>query len=133
MNIPVSYINKKLESSSIPTILNSNYHTAYRLYLITNGIKEVEDFATTDSPDYDLVAYIKTECGFTGDARKQVWNITHLQPLLKKIPKYTLRCELRHKQTNEIIYKCTYQHKNINVMYTHVQECIKQLNKKILK
>jgi hypothetical protein len=132
MKIPSPYINKKLESSSIPTILKSDHHTAYRLYLITNNIKEVENFATIDSLDYSLIAYIKTECGFTGLARKQIWDIIHLQPLLKKIPRYTLRCELRHKMTDNVIYKCTFQHKNMNVMYTQIQECIKQLNK-ILK
>jgi hypothetical protein len=132
MKIPSPYINKKLESSSIPTILKSDHHTAYRLYLITNNIKEVENFETIDSLDYSLIAYIKTECGFTGLARKQIWDIIHLQPLLKKIPRYTLRCELRHKMTDNVIYKCTFQHKNMNVMYTQIQECIKQLNK-ILK
>jgi hypothetical protein len=132
MKIPKSYINKKLESSSIPTILKSDHHTAYRLYLITNNIKEVENFATIDSLDYNLIAYVKTECGFTGLARKQIWDIIHLQPLLKKIPRYTLQCELRHRMTNKVIYKCVFQHKNINVMYTQIQECIKQLNE-ILK
>lgn len=132
MKIPTSYINKKLELSSIPTILKSDHHTAYRLYLITNDIKEIENFAKIDSTDYELIAYIKTECGFTGDARKQIWDIIHLQPLLKKLPKYTLRCELRHKMTGKVIYKCGLQHKNINIMYTQIQECIEQLNE-ILK
>jgi len=122
------YITKKIESGSIKKVLDSSYQTVYRLYLITNGIKELQDFASIESDTYSLTAYVKTECAFVGKAREQVWSITHLQPLLLKKPLYTLRCELRHLMTNDVVYKCTLEHKNPEVMYNQIQECIDNLN-----
>jgi len=126
------YISKKIEPGTLQKVLDSPYQTAYRLYLISNGIKELQDFASISSEEYDLTAYVKTECGFIGDASKQVWSITHLQPLLQKKPLYTIRCELRHLMTNNVIYKCTLSHKNPDVIYNQIQECIDNL-KEILK
>jgi len=126
------YLSKKIESGTLQKVLNSTYQTAYRLYLISNEIKELQEFAAIDSEEYDLTAYVKTECGFIGDASKQVWSITHLQPLLQKKPLYTLRCELKHLMTNNVIYKCTLEHKNPEVIYNQIQECIDNL-KEILE
>jgi hypothetical protein len=126
------YISKKIEPGTLQKVLDSPYQTAYRLYLISNGIKELQDFASISSEEYDLTAYVKTECGFIGDASKQVWSITHLQPLLQKKPLYTIRCELRHLMTNNVIYKCTLSHKNPDVIYNQIQECIDNL-KEILE
>ena len=126
------YLSKKIESGTLQKVLNSTYQTAYRLYLISNEIKELQEFAAIDSEEYDLTAYVKTECGFIGDASKQVWSITHIQPLLQKKPLYTLRCELKHLMTNNVIYKCTLEHKNPEVIYNQIQECIDNL-KEILE
>lgn len=123
------YISKKLESRTLKEVLDSNYHTAYRLYLIANGIKELQQFADIRGDEYSLTAYVKTECGFVGDAKSQIWQVTHLQPLLLKKPKYTLRCELKHLQSNQTIYKCVLEHKNQEAIYNQVQECIDNLNK----
>jgi hypothetical protein len=123
------YLNKKLESRTLKEVLDSNYHTAYRLYLIANGVKELQQFAGIKGDEYSLTAYVKTECGFVGEAKSQVWQVTHLQPLLLKKPKYTLRCELRHLQSNNVIYKCVLEHKNQEAIYNQVQECIDNLNK----
>lgn len=126
------YISKKLESGTLQQVLDSPYQTAYRLYLIANGIKELQDFASISSEEYDLTAYVKTECGFVGEAHSQVWAITHLQPLLKKKPLYTIRCELKHLMSNRTIYKCVLEHKNPEVIYDQIQECITNL-KEILE
>jgi hypothetical protein len=121
------YISKKIEAGTLKQVLNSTYHTAYRLYLITNGIKELQDFANINSEEYLLTSYIKTECGFAGEAKDQIWAITHLQPLLRKTPKYILRCELIHLKTNKVIYKCVLEHKQQTVIYNQIQECIDNL------
>jgi hypothetical protein len=123
------YLSKKLEARTLKEVLDSNYHTAYRLYLIANGVKELQQFADIKGDEYSLTAYVKTECGFVGEAKSQVWQVTHLQPLLLKKPKYTLRCELRHLQSNKVIYKCVLEHKNQEAIYNQVQECIDNLNK----
>lgn len=121
------YISKKIELGTLKQVLNSTYNTAYRLYLIANGIKELQSFAAIDSEEYSLTAYVRTECGFAGKAKEQVWTIMHLQPLIRKNPKYTLKCELRHLMTNTIIYKCVLEHKNEDVIYNQIQECIDNL------
>lgn len=126
------YISKKIEPGTLQKVLDSTYQTAYRLYLISNGIKEFQNFASISSEEYDLTAYVKTECGFVGEANRQVWAITHLQPLLQKKPIYTLRCELKHMMSNKVIYKCVLEHKNPEVIYDQIQECITNL-KEILK
>lgn len=122
------YINKKLETGTLKAVLDSSHQTAYRLYLIANGFKEIQEFASIESESYSLTAYVKTECGFVGEAKEQIWAITHLQPLLTKKPLYTLRCELRHLMTNKVIYKCTLEHKNPDEIYNQIQECIDNLN-----
>lgn len=123
------YLSKKLEARALKEVLDSNYHTAYRLYLIANGFKELQKFAEIKGEEYSLTAYVKTEFGFVGDAKSQVWSVTHLQPLLLKKPKYTLKCELKHIQSNQTIYKCVLEHKNQEAIYNQVQECIDNLNK----
>lgn len=123
------YISKKIEPGTLQKVLGSSYQTAYRLYLIANSIKEVQKFASIDSDEYDLTATVKTECGFVGDAKKQVWSILHLQPLLHKKPLYKLRCELKHLMSNNVVYRCQLEHKNPEVIYDQIQECIDNLNK----
>lgn len=126
------YISKKIEPGTLQKVLDSSHQTTYRLYLIANGIKEIQEFASISDEEYDLIAYVKTECGFVGEASKQVWAITHLQPLLQKKPLYTLRCELKNMMSNKVIYKCVLEHKNPEVIYDQIQECITNL-KEILK
>lgn len=121
------YITKKIETGTLKKVLNSTHNTAYRLYLIANGISEFQEFIDINSEEYSLIAYVKTECGFVGEAKEQIWAITHLQPLLRKTPKYILRCELKHLMTNNVIYKCVLEHKNKDVMYNQIQECIENL------
>lgn len=121
------YIDIKLGTDTLKSVLNSNHQTAYRLYLITNGIKEIQDFASIDSKEYRLVANVKTECGFVGEAKRQIWSVKHLQPLISKRPKYTMRCELTHLMSNKVMYKCTHEHINPDVIYRQIQECINDL------
>jgi hypothetical protein len=123
------YIDKRIDSNTLKNVLDASHQTVYRLYLISNGIKELQDFARVSSKEYSLSAYVKTECGFAGDARSQVWAITHIQPLLKKKPLYKLKCELRHLESNKIVYKCSLEDKNEDVIYNQIQECINDINK----
>ena len=94
--------------------------------IISYSIKEPVCYS---SEEYSLIAHIKTTHTFAGEAKTQIWAVTHLQPLLIKNPKYTLRCELRHLQSNKVVYKCTLEHKNQEIIYNQIQECIDNLNK----
>lgn len=118
------YISKKIEASAFKTVLASTHHTAYRLYLITNGIKEVQEFAELEHEEYSLIALVRTECSAISEAKQQIWNIKHLQPLLKNKPRYSLRCSLTHKMSNKEVYKCNLVSSNQNEIYDQIQECL---------
>jgi hypothetical protein len=122
------YISKKIKSSAIKTVLDSTYQTAYRLYLITNDIKELQEFAELEHEDYFLTALVKTECSLAGEAKIQAWNIKHLQPLLNKKPAYNLRCNLTHKMSNKEVYRCNLKSIKSEEIYNQIQECITEIN-----
>lgn len=122
-----AYVSKKLEASTLRAILDSTHQTAYRIYLIANGIKELQKFASIRSDEYILTANVITECGFIGHAKSQIWNVMHLQPLLLKKPRYILRCDLIDLASNKSIYKCTFENKNPEKIYNQIQECINNL------
>lgn len=121
------YVSKKLEAKTLRAVLDSTYQTAYRLYLIANGIKELQKFASIESDEYILTANVITECGFIGEAKSQIWNVIHLQPLQLKKPKYIVRCELLHLVSNKTLYRCVFEHKNPDEIYNQVQECMDNL------
>jgi len=123
------YIDRKLKAETIKPVLHidSSCQTIYQIYLISNGIKEMQDFCSIDSDEYSLTATVKTECGFLGEAKRQVWAITHLQPLLSKKPLYTITCELTHLMSNDIKYRCTFSSKRQDEIYTQIQDIIKEL------
>lgn len=132
VKLPKPYISKKIEATALRAILGSTHQTAYRLYLIANGIKELQKFASIESDEYLLTANVVTECGFIGEAKSQIWNVMHFQPLQLKKPKFIVRCELVHLMSNKTVYRCVFEHKNPDVIYNQVQECIDNL-KNILK
>jgi hypothetical protein len=127
VKLPKPYISKKLEANTLRAVLDSTHQTAYRLYLIANGVKELQKFASIVNDEYILTANVVTECGFIGDAKSQIWNIIHLQPLLLKKPKFIVRCELLHLMSNKTVYRCVFEHKNPEEIYNQVQECIDNL------
>jgi len=123
-----NYITKKIEASALKTVLASTYQTAYRLYLITNGIKEIQSFWSKTHPDYFILASVKTEAALVGDARKQAWNIKHLQPLLNKKARYTIKATVSCKKTNKYIYRLDFTSIKKESVYDHVQQVITDIN-----
>lgn len=122
------YIIKKVEASSFKTVLASTFQTAYRLYLITNGIKELQTFYETDNKDYYVFATVKTEAALVGEARSQAWNVKHLQPLLLKKPRFSLRCSVTENKTGRVIYRNTITSIRKETIFAQVQRCIEDLD-----
>jgi hypothetical protein len=127
VKLPKPYISKKIEAKALRAVLDSTHQTAYRLYLIANGIKELQKFASIETDEYILTANVVTECGFIGEAKSQIWNVIHFQPLQLKKPKFIVRCELVHLMSNKTLYRCVFEHKNPEAIYNQVQECIDNL------
>ena len=125
------YLTKKIEPSALKTVLGSTYQTAYRLYCITNDIKERQDFLTLDNSRYELTAYIKTEASVAAGAKEQVWSIKHLQPIMKRKPKYVLKCILVDRYSNKEIYRCVDETLKKDSIYTLIDECTNDIEKLI--
>ena len=128
-NLQEPYITKKIDASALKTVLASTYQTAYRLYLITNNVKEVQSFYENENKDYHVIASIKTSAAAAGEARAQIWNVKHLQPILRIKPRYILRCRVTNKQTNKVIYRSDIISIKADTIYSEVLSCIKDLDK----
>lgn len=121
------YLTKKIEPTAFKTALGSTYQTAYRLYLITNEIKELQHFLEITHPDVWVSGTVKTIAVPAGEVKKQVWAVNHLAPLLQKKPAYELKCKVTNKQTNQAVYQCEITSINQSVIYKQVQDCIGEI------
>ena len=128
-NLQEPYITKKIDASALKTVLASTYQTAYRLYLITNDVKEVQSFYENENKDYHVTASIKTSAAAAGEARAQIWNVKHLQPILRIKPRYILRCRVTNKQTNKVVYRSETISIKDDTIYREALKCIKDLDK----
>jgi hypothetical protein len=125
------YFTKKLESKTLRTVLDSSYHTAYRLYVLINDIFEMQSFYEEKHDKYFITAYIKTDAAPAGPAKKQIWSVMHLQPLLRKKPKYIVKCTVSDKATNKEVFRFRNETLNENVVYENIAYCIDQIERTI--
>ena len=121
------YFTKSLESKTLKTVLDSSYHTAYRLYVLINDIFETQEFYDAKHPDYFITAYIKTDAAPAGRAKKQIWSVMHLQPLLRKKPKYIIKCSITDKATNKEVFRFRNETLNQNTIYADIEYCIEEM------
>lgn len=126
--LPSFYISKKIEPTAFKTALASTYQTAYRLYLITNGIKELTEFLEYSGDDYMVMGTVKTTASFIGEAKEQVWSVKHLQPLIKNKPLYTIKCSVTCKKTNKEIYRCEKSSRRPMHIYNQIEEIFKDIS-----
>jgi hypothetical protein len=122
------YIIQKIEPNSFKTIINSTYQTAYRLYLIASGIKEIQSFYKNTNDNYYVSATVKTEAAPVGQVRNQVWNVKHLHPILNKKPRYSLKVSVTNKATNKEEYSCKLTTIKESIIYDQIQECVLELD-----
>lgn len=127
IRLPSFYISKKIETSAFKTALASTYQTAYRLYLITNGIKDFIEFIEYEGDDYFIRAAVKTQASFIGEAKEQVHSVKHLSPLVKNKPLYTIKCSVTCKKTNKELYICDKFSKKPMQIYDQIEECIEDI------
>ena len=123
------YYGKKLHADTIKTILISPYQTAYRLYVLINEITESQDFIETKHDKYWVTAMVKTVAAPIGEARAQIWSITHLQPLLSKKPRYITKCTITDKMSNETIFRFENKTINENTVYSDIEYCVNEVEK----
>ena len=129
VHLPSLYVSTRLNHNTLAAVMSSPNETVYRLYLIAEGIKETQDFATIDTNEYTLTAIVRNVCAFNGDAKRQIITIPKFNDLLLKRPLYIVKCELRSLLTNKILYRCEFKHKRQELIYNQIQECIYDLEK----
>ena len=123
------YFSKKLHTDTIKTVLVSPYQTAYRLYILINDIFESQDFIDITHDDYFITATVKTVAVPIGEAKRQIWNVKHLQPILKKKPRYIIKCTVTSKATNKDVFKFRNETLNENTVYSDILYCVNELEK----
>lgn len=127
INLQPPYLTKKIEPTAFKTALGSTYQTAYRLYLITNEIEELQHFIEVKHPEVWVTGTVKTEAAPAGEVKQQIWAVKHLAPLLSKKPRYILKCSVTQKSTNQELYRCEITTVNKNTIYKQVQDCINDI------
>lgn len=123
------YFSKKLHADTIKTILVSPYQTAYRLYILINDIFESQEFIDYSTEEYWVTATVKTVAVPVGEARRQIWAITHLQPILNKKPRYIVKCRITEKATNKDVFRFENQTLNENTVYSDIEYCVNEVEK----
>lgn len=127
VNLQKPYISEPLDSETFKKALSSDTGVVHTLYVIKNGLKAVQKFATMDDSNYMLIAHIRTEYGFIGKARTQAWSVTSFASLIKSKPKYTLSCILHNLKTNQYEYYNKIESLNPDVIYNSIEETYQDL------
>lgn len=118
------YFSKTLHGDTIKQVLISPYQTAYRMYVLINDIFESQEFIDVKHDDYFVTATVKTVAVPIGPAKAQVWAIKHLQPILKKKPRYIVKCCVTHKQSNKDVYKFKLETLKEQEVYNAIEQCV---------
>lgn len=118
------YFSKKLAANTIKTVLASPYQTAYRLYLMINDITEIQSFYEELHDDYLIIATLKTVAAPIGDAKRQIWSVTHLQPIISNKPRWIIKASVTDKKTNKELYRFENQTLSEPQLYSDIAECV---------
>lgn len=121
------YFSKKLEANTLKTVLASPYQTAYRLYLMINGINEIQDFYEDSHEDYLIYAMIKTVAKPISDAKQQIWSVTHLMPIIKHKPKWIVKASITCKKTNRELYRFHNETLKEEEVYRDIAEVVAEI------
>jgi len=121
------YFSKKLAANTLKTVLASPYQTAYRLYLMINNIFEIQQFYDDVHEDYLIHANIRTIATPLGEAKRQIWSVTHLQPIIKNKPRWVIKCSVTHKKTNKEIYKLHLETLKEDEVYRTIAEAVAEI------
>lgn len=122
------YFNKKLAANTIKTVLASPYQTAYRLYLMVNDIPEIQEFYEDKDDKYFIHATIKTVATPFGDAKRQIWSVMHLQPIIKNKPKWIIKCSVTEKATNAEKFRLHCETLSETELYNTIAEAVSEIH-----
>ena len=121
------YITKKLRPDTLSRVLESHESAVYRLYLLTNELKEIQYFAEMFHEGISFSATLKTEYALAGDARIQVRDISLFNNLLNKKPKYVIRCDYSDLYSNKNIFSYHHEVSTKIQVYNSIKQCLEEL------
>lgn len=127
VKLDTPYISEPIDQESFKRALDADLGVVHQLYVLKNGFKSVQSFATIDNPDYDLRAYVRTDYGYVGRAKNQVWSVTRFAKILKNKPRYTLSCFAHNYKTNQYEYYNKVESLNPDVIYRAIEETYQDL------
>ena len=127
------YITKKLKQDTLSRVLESHESAVYRLYLLTNELKEIQYFAEMFHEGISFTATLKTEYALAGDARIQVQDISLFNNLLNKRPKYVIKCECIDLYSNRNIFLYRHEVSTKRQVYNSIKQCLEELVIKLNK
>ena len=114
------YIDQPLETETFRVaVKDGNFGTMNRLYYITNGIKESQDFLElTDHPAYTLSARVGVQCAYIGRAKQQIEILKFMKRYLGVSPRYQMRVRLYRKNGTEAIFSFNHDTRDESKIYT---------------
>lgn len=108
LNVDLSkrYITEPLHKDALVQVSkDSNFHTAHRLFLVTNELKERYYFLELDDHDkYTVTAAINVRYTYGGQAKTQIESVAFLRPLLKHKNQYTVSYTIRTKKDLQEVF-----------------------------
>ena len=122
VNLHKPYISDPLERKTLKESLSMDIGVVYNLYLLKNGLKELNRFAELKVPNYELVAHVRVNYAFIGSAKTQVWGVKTFAKLLKRKPAYTIFCALNSLVENKIVYYCRHTTRKQEVIYDLIED-----------
>jgi hypothetical protein len=125
------YITKKLKHDTVSKVLESHENVVYRLYILANKCKEVQHFAEMSHPGISFSATLKTHYAFAGEARTQIQDIGVFSNLLKKKPKYAIKCDCIDLYNNKNIFVYRHEVSTSVQVYNSIKQCLEELVTKL--
>jgi hypothetical protein len=104
VNLHKPYLTKAFDQENLKKALAYEPAVVYSLYCVKNEVKEIQKFLKTENSNFDLIAHVRTNYAFVGDARQQVWNTKPFSKLVRLRPKYTFYCALGSTITHKLLY-----------------------------
>ena len=97
--------------------------------MLVNEIIELQYFYEGYTDSYNIRGTVRTVAAPAENAKRQIWSIRHLQPILLKKPRYIIKCSIVDKKTNKDILRFVNETKNQRQVYLDIENCIKEIEK----
>jgi len=118
INVEKCYIDKAIDSETITKVLaNGQANTTHQLYMMINELKSLQYFLELTHSDFAVSAYIKTQYGYCGAAKRQASVISFMKEHVKQRPKFELKYRFYTKVGNKELFSFNHETTCKNQIY----------------